>query len=161
MSADAEGDLPCEADRLSAALISYYRINRQGSVSDIYDAGGGLYNRLRNSSFKANTISALIADAETKKYTNARLRRAMWNGFFGVTSSDVKTPPRFTQILAMDSIGIKELKKIKKRCSISILTKPSGVIVERLVPEPLIYITLPSFAEVLPPPASTSSSLLP
>ena len=66
----------------------------------------------------------LLELSETKSHTRARLRRALLNIFFGVTSSDVKMLPRFTQVLAMDGIGMQILKRARKS-ELKILTKPS------------------------------------
>ena len=77
-------------------------------------------------SAEATSISGLTALAETKKYTSARIRRAIWNSYFGVTSSDVRALPSYTQVLAMDSIGRSLLKSIKKVARLSVITKPSA-----------------------------------
>jgi hypothetical protein len=76
-------------------------------------------------SFEAKDISSLIVLSETKKYTTARIRRAIWNSYFGVTSSDIKELPTFTQVLALDNIGRTLLNKAKKDGGICIITKPS------------------------------------
>ena len=121
----SEGELPCDTEKLSVAILSNLRLNSRSDVSDIYDAGGGLYKRLCNASFEANSLLSLLEAASTKKYTTARLKRAIWNIFFGVTSSDVRTSPAFTQVLAFDRVGMKLLKAMKKLSSIHVLTKPS------------------------------------
>lgn len=124
-AATASGDMPCNIDRISAAFLSYFRLS-SAAPEDIQDAGYGIYWRLKNSSLEATTFSSLISLSETKKYTNARIRRAALNCFFGVTSSDVKQMPRFTQVLAMDKTGMQILKALRKKSSISVLTKPSN-----------------------------------
>lgn len=126
MTAIENGQAPCDADRLSAAVISNLRLNPDMACGEIHDAMGGLYNRLQSASRKAGTVSSLIALADTKKYTTARIRRALWNSFFGVTSSKVKELPLYTQALAMDGIGKSILKEIKKKSQIPIVTKPSA-----------------------------------
>ena len=77
-------------------------------------------------SAEATSISNLTKRTETKKYTTARIRRAIWNSYFGVTSSDIRTMPSYTQVLAMDSHGRAMLKKIGKQSHFPILTKPSN-----------------------------------
>jgi len=119
------GDLPCDISRISSAFISYLRLNPPSDNEEIHDAGDGLYNRLYNESFKANDISTLLLYTESKNYTRARIRRALLNVFFGVTSSDLKTLPMYTQILAMDTVGMQILKKTRKSDDFQILTKPS------------------------------------
>ena len=91
----------------------------------IFDADFGLYNRLSKLSMKTNSISSLATLAETKKHTKARIRRAIFNSFFGVTSSLVKELPSYVQVLAMDNVGRQVLKRIKKMSSLPCITKPS------------------------------------
>lgn len=125
LSAVEQGKMPSDLSRLDLAVISFFRLN--SSVDrDIQDATGGLYNRLCQMSAEATSISGLTALAETKKYTSARIRRAIWNSYFGVTSSDVRTLPSYTQVLAMDTIGRSLLKLIKKVAKVSVITKPSS-----------------------------------
>ena len=118
-------ELPCETERLSSAIISHFRLNPTPAMA-YHDAEGGLYNRLSKLSFKTDSITSLTELAMTKKYTTARIRRAMLFSFLGVTSSDVAKEPRYTQVLAMDDLGAKVLHSIKKRCGINIITKPSS-----------------------------------
>lgn len=118
--------MPCEQERLSAAVLSFFRLNSPVSSCEIHDADGGLYNRLISLSFKATSISTLAKLASTKKYTAARINRAIWYSLFGVTSSDVRTPPCYTQLLATDSVGQALLRRIKKTGKITVITKPSS-----------------------------------
>lgn len=124
-ASEKNGDLPCDISRLSPAFISKLRLSSSLPSEDYHDANDGLYNRLYNISFEANDITSLLKLSETKNYTKARIRRALLNVFFGVTSSVVKALPKFTQILAMDSIGMHLLKQVKKT-EFKILTKPSA-----------------------------------
>ena len=117
---------PTDASKLDEAILSKFRLSHPTAECNIHDADGGLYNRLVKMSYEANTISSLIDLSGTKKYTTARIRRAIWNSFFGVTSSDVKNPPAYTQVLALDNVGQVLLKGIKKRGAIKVLTKPSA-----------------------------------
>ncbi len=122
-----EGALPADCEKLSSAVIAYLRLNPPTNNTDFFDTVGGLYNRLHNNSFEANSISSLTALTETKKFTRARIRRAVWNSFFGVTSSDIASLPAFTQILAMDEYGRLILKRIPKMADFHIFTKPSDL----------------------------------
>ena len=121
-----EGKMPSDISRLDLAVISFFRLNSPSAKVDIHDATGGLYNRLCDLSAEAISISNLTKRAETKKYTSARIRRAIWNSYFGVTSSDIRALPSFTQVLGMDSLGKSALKRIKKETSFPVITKPSS-----------------------------------
>lgn len=120
------GQAPTSAERLSSAIISFFRLSSPMESNDTtMDAGGGLYNRLLANSRRTNDITTLVKLTETKKYTNARIRRAIWFSYLGVTSSDVFALPAYTQMLATDSLGRAILKEVRKQGTIQILTKPS------------------------------------
>ena len=125
LEAIERGAFPCDMERLSPAIISFFRISPPDASEEIHDAKGGLYNRLKSASLEANNISALVRLSETKKFTNARIMRAIWCSFFSVTSSDVRNVPEYTQILALDGIGRACLKETRGRTKIQILTKPT------------------------------------
>lgn len=123
-AAKKAGLAPASTEALSPAIISSLRLNTS-PAAQIHDADDGLYNRLCALSMKANSISSLTALAETKKYTNARIKRAILYSFFGVTSSMVKEYPKFTQVLAMNDFGRKVLREIKNKEGFVCITKPS------------------------------------
>ena len=120
------GKMPADASLLDYSVISSFRLNSTAHDVDIHDAAGGLYNRLCEMSAEATSISSLMSMTDTKKYTKARIRRAIWNTYFGVTSSDVRALPSYTQVLAMDQIGRSVLKRIKKMSDFAVITKPSS-----------------------------------
>ena len=111
--------------RLDLPIISFLRLNPPTSEILFHEAKGGLYNRLCSIAARTNGISHLVDEAYTKRYTKARIRRAILNSYLGVTSADVSTLPEYTQILAMDKVGASLLKKIKRVTSTTLLTKPS------------------------------------
>ncbi len=126
IEAVTNGHLPTEMSLLDTAIITNFRLNPPKAECNIHDTAGGLYNRLYENSMTASTINSLVSMTETKKYTNSRIRRAIWNSYFGVTSSVVKAPPAYTQVLAMDTIGRSLLKEISKVSGFTVLTKPAS-----------------------------------
>ena len=125
LNAISTGDFPCDNEKLSPAVIATLRLNLPAYLDDVHDTAGGLYNRLRELSFKATTIESLICAAESKNFTKARIRRALFYSLLGVTSSQFKDLPAYTQLLALDSRGRAMLKTIGKHSSFPVLTKPS------------------------------------
>ena len=121
-----DGKMPSDVSLLDLSVISKLRLNSPSADVDIHDALGGLYNRLCDASADATSISSLTSMVDTKKYTKARIRRAIWNTYFGVTSSDVRSLPSYTQVLAMDDVGRALLKRIKKVSDFPVITKPSS-----------------------------------
>ena len=121
-----EGKMPSDVSRLDLSVITSLRLNSHAADRDIHDAAGGLYNRICDASAEATSISSLMTLADTKKFTKARIRRIIWNTYFGVTSSDVRALPSYTQVLAMDKVGRAVLKRIKKMSDFPVITKPSS-----------------------------------
>jgi predicted nucleotidyltransferase len=121
------GDFPCESERLSTAVIASLRLNSSTGCEEIHDASGGLYNRLKDLSFKTNTIESLICSAESKHFTKARIRRTLFYSLLGVTSSQFVDLPAYTQLLGLDSRGRAMLRTIGKHSQFPVLTKPSDV----------------------------------
>ncbi len=116
---------PYDQEKLFPVVAASFTLNYTDGCDDIHDVGGGLYNRLKNKSLEATSIQSLVELATTKKYTTARIKRGIWYSLLGVTSSDVRSLPEYTQVLGIDSVGQALLKKIKKTSTISILTRPS------------------------------------
>ena len=127
LNAISSGDFPCDDERISPAVISSLRLNFPSYFESIHDTSGGLYNRLRDLSFKTNTLNNLICAAESKNFTKARIRRTLFYSLLGVTSSQFKDLPAYTQLLAMDSKGRAILKGIGKHSCFPVLTKPSDL----------------------------------
>ncbi len=122
--ATEQGTLGASLDRVGAALLTSLTIN--SPKSDGFAEGeGGLYHRLQNKAFESTDLSTLCAKTATKKYTDARIRRAILFSYFGVTSSDLKTPVAFTHLLGADARGLSLVKRVKKECDFPIITKPS------------------------------------
>ncbi len=121
------GAFPCNQEVLFPAVASSFMLNLTDDESELHDVGGGLYNRLKNKSLEATSIHSLVELTATKKYTTARIKRGVWYSLLGVTSSDVRTLPEYTQVLGMDKVGQALLKRIKKTSSLSVLTKPSDL----------------------------------
>ena len=140
LNAISDGDFPCESARLDTAVIASLRLNSSEHVDDIHDANGGLYNRLKDLSFKTNTINGLICSAESKHFTKSRIRRALFYSLLGVTSSQFNSLPEYTQLLAFDSRGRTLLKKIGKQSTFPILTKPSDLekLPEKALPQKML-----------------------
>ena len=122
----SQGRLPSDISVLDSAVISKFRLNPPSANDDFLDAHGGLYNRLYQNSQKTQSISSLISLTQTKKFTTARIRRALINSYIGVTSSDIKSGPLYTQVLAMDTLGCELIKKSKKVSKIPVITKPAS-----------------------------------
>ena len=84
---------------------------------------GGLGARLRRIAGECADGAELLSLASTKKYTDARIRRALLYAALGVTRDMLRGTPRYTTVLGMGKEGGAILKGLKKSEDIEILTK--------------------------------------
>ena len=86
ISDETGGHCPIRADR--AAMLSYLRRLLPEDFEALPEMGGGLHMRLYEAARKAASWEELIALAKTRRFTAARLRRAYFCAFFGITEAD-------------------------------------------------------------------------
>lgn len=114
----AEGRAPADILRLGTVLLAYFRMQ----TTDPTDSLG---YRLRDSATKATDFTEFTLLAATKRYTHSHIRRALWHRLFGITSTDLRKPPAYTQVLGMNERGRCALRKAKKIATLALLTKPA------------------------------------
>lgn len=93
------------------------------SIGKYAELSGGLDARICNMAKSASTIEELYSLCATKKYTNAKIRRAVLNTVLKIQEKDQKEKPLYTQLLAMNEKGSKQFKKIVSASAIKIFTK--------------------------------------
>ncbi len=103
-----------------------------GSETGIAENGGGLSYRLRTTAAQADSYSTLLSLCATKQYTHAHIRRAVLFRTFGITSSDLREPVAYTQVLACSPRGRRRLKELKRNSALTVLTRPGAT---RALPE--------------------------
>lgn len=109
-----------------SAVLSHFRLLDQSSP-ETAESGGGLRNRMISSAEDADGFDSFILKLKTKKYTDARLRRAIIFSMCSVTDADLRTPPAYTTLLAASKHGIELLSEIKKSVAIPIISTPSAL----------------------------------
>lgn len=120
-----EGAPLTDPERISSAVLSFFRLADGEELSRFAEAGGGLSHRLCAAAQKATSLEEFYAEAASKRYTDARVRRAALNCLLTVTPDDLRTPPAYLQLLAANSRGRKILAGLKKSSALPIVTKPA------------------------------------
>ena len=141
------GDIPLELMTGPAAAVSLEEIvSGRGPVS-VIGAEMGLLSRLRaiedysaipgvseglESRFKRyaiceSSVSSILTKIKTKRYPMSRLRRILMCAVLGIKKEDSRTPPPYIRVLAMNSTGMKLLRKARKKAKLPVLTKPASV----------------------------------
>ena len=113
------------ADPARLRDIMFVHLRRRGDMLPFAEGNGGVLERLVRGAEQASDGEEMFSLAATKKYTNARLRRAALFDLLSVMEEDVKRLPAYTVLLAAGETGCAHLAAIKKSLPISLITKPS------------------------------------
>ena len=109
---------------LGQVLLAFLRVGQ--TQPNCFECNNELLARLKKAAIKANNYDDLIKLAQTKRYTATRVKRAALHCLLGTSTQDgMLDMPAYTQVLASDAIGMALLKNIKKKSTISVLTKPA------------------------------------
>ena len=114
--------------QLSRAILMYFRLADPSDFLTVAESGGGIYNRIRSLANECVSLEDLYKQLSTKRYTDAKLHRALLFCLCGVESELLKTSPEYTLVLAANEKG-RELLSIVRRSEggINIVTKPADV----------------------------------
>ncbi len=116
---------PVRPDALGQALLSHYRLADPRALAAYAGLDGGVAERLCAAARKADSYAAMLSLAATKRYTHARLRRALWYGVCQVSGDLLASSPAYVRLLAANRTGRAYLSALRKTCPLPILTKPS------------------------------------
>ena len=97
-------------------LIQY----KNNAFLDAYDMEPGLDNRFL-SAMNRETISEIINDVKTKRYTHTRLGRIVCSILLGITKDTQR--PEYIRVLGMSETGKKILSEIKQKSMLPIINK--------------------------------------
>ena len=142
------GELPAgltvaSADALCAAMsagrapatlgalgtVALWRFRSGGEELGRYaECGGGVSGRLVRAAAESGSLADMLTAAATKKYTSARLRRAVIFALAGVLKANLDAMPSYTTVLASDARGRSFLAAARKKAGITVLTRPSAAL---------------------------------
>lgn len=94
-----------ELVRLERAILAQLRLMSVADLESVYDCANGLGARLHKAVRSAGSLSELYFLTKTKRYTLARIRRAVLCGFLGIDKHFALEKPAFIRVLGMNSRG--------------------------------------------------------
>ena len=110
------------------AMLACLRKMRAEDWAKLPDAGAGegLPQRLERAGQRCHSLDDFFAQAKTRRYAMARLRRmALW-AFLGLTAADIPDEPPYLRVLGFNARGREVLKEMKQKAQLPILTKPAN-----------------------------------
>lgn len=105
--------------------ILFFHLRRRCEGPAFAEGGGGVLERLVRCAETTADGQEMFRSAATKKYTNARLRRAALFDIMAVEEDVLRELPAYTLLLGATETGCAYLSRNKKKFSIPVLTKPS------------------------------------
>ena len=113
---------PTRLENIEDAILCHYRLGY--ATKETAESAGGLGYRLERAALCSDSYAGLIQNAKTKKYTDARLRRAIVYSLCGVFECDLKAPLGYTTLLGVNERGRALLGETKKTRRISVISSP-------------------------------------
>lgn len=98
---------------LERAVLSALRQMKRDELEHIYDCANGLSDRLYKAIRRAGSLDELYFLTKTKRYTLARIRRAVMCAFLGVDKDMLRVPDAYIRILGMNGRGREILSAAK------------------------------------------------
>ena len=114
--------IPDAAGLIFLAYADAEKLARSPEMS--FDLASRLINAARSGKIK--TLSELFSAVATKKYTDARIRRAFNFAFLGVEREELLSMPEYSMLLASSAEGRNVLRELSKKAEISILATKSA-----------------------------------
>lgn len=108
----------------TALLFSVYSKTEE-ELLRFADMDKGLNNRVFEAARRARNEKELYELIKSKRYSHARIRRAVMNVLIQNPAGLYKTPAPYFNVLAFNDRGRELLKKLSGTCKIPIVTKPS------------------------------------
>ncbi len=112
----------------SKETIAFYRLHDTAYFEKIACCRGGLANRICESALASSDFAEMFEKIRTKRYTDAKLRRAILFGMTGVEDSDILSFPSYTVLLAANERGRKLLSCKRAGAGIKIVTKQADAV---------------------------------
>lgn len=103
-------ELLCWFENLERILLYRLRTMSPPEISAIPDVGQGLENRIFQAARISCSLEQLLNTIKVKRYPMARIKRILLNALIGVNVNDMKVPPVYGRILAINDRGAEILK---------------------------------------------------
>lgn len=108
-------------ENLEKAIMYRMRTITPAMLRDVPDVAHGLEHRIYEAR-SASTVREMMEQIKTKRYTMSRLRRIILCTLLGITNEDLKTPPVYARILAVNERGTDVLRIAKEKSRLPLQT---------------------------------------
>ena len=125
-----DNGLLTDVSNIERALLLHFRLCEAGEISQYAEADGGIAERICAAARESADMSSFWSSVKTKRYTDAKLSRAILFSLTKVKRELLLSTPEYLYLLAANENGRSLLSKIKKggfENAIPVVTKPADV----------------------------------
>jgi len=123
------GKGPIFIEDFEKIIIYKLKTSSKKELTNFLDINEGLENRIIEVLCNSASLNEVMLGIKTKRYTLSRIRRFLIHLMLGITRDDIyfykELGPLYLRVLGFNQKGREILKKIKKHCSLPIITKIS------------------------------------
>lgn len=119
-----KGNLTC-IEHIDTLILGFFRLADSARLEELAECGGGIANRICDMARVSRSAEELLRNVSTKRYTDARLRRAVLYCMTGVEKEHISSLPRYTTLLAANAKGRELLARNRRSGGIRVVTKPA------------------------------------
>jgi len=120
-------------DNLERELLYVLRSSVPPTIAECPDVDPGLANFIFRAGIDATSLDDFFDNAETKRYTAARVRRILLNMFLGIKAPDLMIMPPYGRVLALNSRGAEILKAAKEKAEGNKYAIPFGTSMKEFI----------------------------
>lgn len=106
-------------------VLAALRTMGEEDFAALPDCGEGLSRRIYRAARQGVTLDEVYALAKTKRYTHARVRRAVLWAALGLRAADRPDRPPYLRVLGATERGRELLREMKTAASLPVITKPA------------------------------------
>lgn len=121
------GDAPALLINLETALLAFLRKCTPQDFQNTPDISEGLENRILKAARTARTLSELFQATKTKRYSHARIRRAVLSAFLGVENRHLQGGVPYLRVLGLSERGKQILHSARKTARLPIVLRASDI----------------------------------
>ncbi len=124
--AEQNGECPITPTSIESVPLAFWRLADAALISRCAECTGGVAERLISAAREARSLEEMMTLAATKRYTDAKLRRAVLFGMLGVTPDDLRREVAYVELLGADNLG-REMLSEMRRGELEVISKPSRI----------------------------------
>ena len=121
------GRAPADINVLEKAVLACLRISPPEKIAAVPDISEGLENRIYSASRSASSLDELYSLAKTKRYSHARIRRAVAALLLGIAASDCEGIPPYIRVLGFTAIGREKLRAMRSSAKLPIVMRAADI----------------------------------